>query len=171
MKYSILFFLTILIFSCTKEIDKPQSRNRIEKPEVGFFAPDFSMLSLDGKKISLSDITSDIIVLNFWFTGCPPCIEELPHLKALQENNNPEKLRVILLAADSQKNVERFINNLYRAPLVALDIDDAAKKYHVEKFPETFILNKKRIIIDKYEGYQAWSSPQLNKYFQSLFAQ
>ena len=132
MKYLILYFLLSFILSCTQENAKPKVNSRIDKPEVGFYAPHFSMISLDGKKISLSDISSDIIVLNFWFTGCPPCIEELPHLKALQEKNNPEKLRVILLAVDSQKNVEQFISDAYKIPLVALDTLDVAKKYSVQ---------------------------------------
>ncbi len=168
---AILSSIIFLISSCTKESEKQKSHVIIEKPEVGFRAPAFTILSLDGKKISLSDITSDVIVLNFWFTMCPPCIDEMPHLKALQEKFDPKKVRVILLAADLQRNVERFIAGSYKAPLVALDVNGVAQKYKVEKFPETFILDKKRIIIEKYSGYQEWNAPRFAHYFQALLVQ
>jgi thiol-disulfide isomerase/thioredoxin len=128
------------------------------------------MLSLDDRKISLSDISADIIVINFWLSSCEPCIAELPYLKALQEAYDTKKLRVVLLAVDSKKNVMRFIHETNTLPLVALDAYGTAEAYSVEKFPETFVLNKKRIIVDKYEGYQEWSSTRFTAYFKTLIS-
>lgn len=56
-----------------------------EAPFVGHLAPDFTLTSLDGETVTLSDHIGRPVVLNYWATWCPPCRIEMPHLQAASE--------------------------------------------------------------------------------------
>lgn len=56
-----------------------------EAPFVGHLAPDFTLTSLDGETVTLSDYIGRPVVLNYWATWCPPCRIEMPHLQQASE--------------------------------------------------------------------------------------
>lgn len=56
-----------------------------EAPFVGHLAPDFTLTSLDGETMTLSDHIGRPVVLNYWATWCPPCRIEMPHLQEASE--------------------------------------------------------------------------------------
>ena len=62
--------------------------------EEGTPAPEFELSTLNGEKIKLADQTGKTVILNFWATWCPPCKEEMPHLKNFYVNNDREKLKL-----------------------------------------------------------------------------
>ena len=63
----------------------------VTKLKVGTEAPDFEVTTLAGKTIKLSDLKGKVVLLQFWATWCPPCMEELPHVRAVAEQygSNP----------------------------------------------------------------------------------
>src|SRR4051812_35068691 len=75
---------------------------------VGKPAPDFTVQD-SSSRISLRDFRGKIVVLNFWATWCPPCVEEMPSLLAMQKEL---KDRVVVLAVstdDSNSEYEKFV--------------------------------------------------------------
>lgn len=56
-------------------------------PSVGQDAPDFQIEDLEGKTWTLSEVPERVVVLNFWFTNCPPCRKEIPELAAWHTAN------------------------------------------------------------------------------------
>src|ERR687893_223477 len=62
-----------------------QAAKPAASPESKSAAPAFSLTSMDGKKFELASLRGKVVVINFWFTGCPPCIEEMPKLNELVE--------------------------------------------------------------------------------------
>ena len=63
-------------------------------PGLGEEAPDFTLRTLDGESITLSELEGQTVVLNFWATWCGPCKAEIPELSAFQRDNPDVKLVV-----------------------------------------------------------------------------
>src|SRR5512139_364390 len=64
-------------------------------PQVGFSAPDFTLDSLSGDPITLTDWRGTVVVLNFWASWCPPCRAEMPALNAVYEKFRDQGLMVL----------------------------------------------------------------------------
>ena len=63
-------------------------------------APDFTLQSLDGKSVHLSDFRGKAVLLNFWATWCEPCKIEMPWFVELQKQYGPEGLQIVGISAD-----------------------------------------------------------------------
>ena len=59
----------------------------------GSIAPDFTLKSLDGREVSLSDFRGSVVFLNFWRTDCVPCAAEMPDMEAFRECSREESFR------------------------------------------------------------------------------
>ncbi|MCI0549934.1 MAG: TlpA family protein disulfide reductase, partial [Anaerolineae bacterium] len=81
-------------------------------PREGFLAPDFTLDTLDGNKVTLSELRGQIVVINFWATWCPPCRLETPALEKSYEqykDSGVVLLGVNLTDQDSVSEVESFV--------------------------------------------------------------
>ena len=84
-------------------------------PYVGNLAPDFTLQTIGGESVTLRDFTADggrPVVLNFWATWCPPCVEELPMLNAFYRENASKGWQVVGLAIDQPSSVRKFLDRL-----------------------------------------------------------
>ncbi len=77
---------------------------------VGDPRPDFSLADLDGRMRSLSEWDGKLLVVNFWATWCPPCLEEIPGFVRLQQEYGPRGLQFLGVALDSPQNVREFMD-------------------------------------------------------------
>ena len=75
--------------------------------QVGDDAPDFSLMSDTGQAIQLKDFRGKFVVLNFWATWCPPCIEELPSLERFHNRFAGQDVVVLGVSIDEDANVYR----------------------------------------------------------------
>jgi cytochrome c biogenesis protein CcmG/thiol:disulfide interchange protein DsbE len=134
-------------------------------------AKDFSF-SLDGKPARLSDFRGKIVVLNFWATWCPPCVEETPALNKLQVALSPLGGTILGVSLDDDaKTYDDFLKAFtvgfptYRDPGKRI-----APTYGTTMYPETYIIDPKGRIDRKIIGPQDWTSPTMLDYFKSLAA-
>ncbi len=72
-------------------------------------APPFSLTSLDGKKFESASLRGKVVVLNFWFTGCPPCLTEIPKLNELVEKFKNDDVVFIAATWDSETVLPAFL--------------------------------------------------------------
>lgn len=70
------------------------------KVEVGKPAPDFTIRTIDGRKIALADLKGKVVIINLWATWCGPCREEMPTLETLQINGEPHGLQILGVLAN-----------------------------------------------------------------------
>jgi thiol-disulfide isomerase/thioredoxin len=138
---------------------------------------DFTM-ELSGKRAHLSDFRGKVVVLNFWGTWCPPCIEETPALNRLQKHIAPRNGVVLGVAADEDPAVyEKFLRDngvifqTYRDPNTKNNHSPIAESYGTTMFPETYIIGRDGKIARKIIGFQEWDSPEMLKYVDSLLGQ
>lgn len=121
----------------------------------GVPAPDFTLPSLDGRTVKLSEFRGKAVVLNFWATWCPPCKEEMPWFADLQKRYGNDGLVVIGVAMDdsSPASIAKFASQLGVNYPVLLGTDQVSDDYgDVQYLPTTFYIARDGTIMDKVTG-------------------
>ena len=122
---------------------------------VGAIAPDFTLTTLDGKKVKLSDYRGKAVLLNFWATWCGPCKVEIPWFMDLEKQYGPQGLVVLGVAMDDdgKDTVTKFAKEMKMDYTVVLGNDDVADQYGgVAGLPTTFYVDRNGRIVKKIEG-------------------
>lgn len=136
--------------------------------QINTKAPEFTVTDSQ-HTISLSDFRGKTVVLNFWATWCPPCVEEMPSLVALQKQLGDQVVIVAVSTDVDEKAYQQFIRD-HHIDLVT--VRDAANKsnalYGTYRFPETYIIDKEGKIRRKFIGPAEWTSPDIVNYLRSL---
>jgi peroxiredoxin len=117
-------------------------------PKIGGQAPDFTLLSVDGKAVRLSDFRGKSVVLNFWATWCPPCRKEFPELVALYNANKDRGLVVLGINLQEPPDQVRKFAQEYGATFpIVIDIDaDVAGQYRLLGLPMTWFIDPQGIL-------------------------
>jgi peroxiredoxin len=123
----------------------------------GNIAPDFTIVDLNGKEVSLSDYRGKKVILNMWATWCPPCRAEMPEMQSYYETyaekDNVEILAVNMTFQDSISNVKTFKEeNGLTFPILLDQNNDVGVPYRVMVLPSTWFINEEGIISDIYQG-------------------
>jgi len=135
--------------------------------QTGQVAPDFNVA--DGvTRIHLADYRGKVVLLNFWATWCQPCIVEMPSLLDLH-HDLPD---VAVLAVSIDEDPGAYTRFIQRHNVDLTTVRDpgqsAAKLYHTEMWPETYIIDRKGVIRRKFIGAQDWSSPEVRAFLKGL---
>ncbi len=134
--------------------------NNMPKPPLSNFfttgekiAP-FSAHDIDGNKIKLKDLEGKVVVINFWFIGCPPCRQEIPALNkiALDYGNNPD-IVFVAIALDYKYDIKQFIKNNPFSYHIIEDGRMYADLYHINLYPTNVILDKEGKVRFHSSGY------------------
>ncbi len=120
---------------------------------IGRPAPDWTLPDLAGKKHSLKDYRGRIVVLDFWYRGCPWCIRAMPSLNALAQEFGTKALAVIGMNTDKELADARFVVEKLGLGYLNLRSGDLYKKYGVSGFPTLFVLDGTGRIRDIHVGY------------------
>jgi cytochrome c biogenesis protein CcmG, thiol:disulfide interchange protein DsbE len=146
----------------------PQYRQGEPSP-AGRTARDFTF-TFDGKPAHLSELRGRVVVLNFWATWCPPCVEETPALNHLQEHIASKGGVVLGISADDDQAA--YDNFLREYDVQFPTYRDASKSisasYGTFVFPETYVIDREGRITRKIIGSQEWDSPTMLSYVDGL---
>ncbi|HEY54365.1 MAG TPA: TlpA family protein disulfide reductase [Caldilineae bacterium] len=123
-------------------------------PLPGHPAPDFALQTLDGQTLTLSDLTGQAVVLNFWASWCPPCRAEMPELEqAYQDNQNGGLVVLGVNQGEQQAVAADFVQQFGLTFPVVLDQDlFASRIYKVNSLPTTFFIDRNGVIQDRVTG-------------------
>jgi peroxiredoxin len=119
-------------------------------------APDFSLTTLEGETLTLSDLKGQVVLLDFWATWCPPCREEIPGFIALQEKYGDRGLTVVGISVDDagRETVAAFVEkNKMNYPIVMSDGKVEEAYGPIMGIPTTFLIEQRGRIVGKYVGY------------------
>lgn len=143
---------------------------------AGSMAKSFSF-QLDGKNSSLADLRGKVVVLNFWASWCPPCVDETPSLNQLQQRIAPRGGVVLGISADTDPTAyEQFLKDhgvifpTYRDPVEQGRLSQIGLDYGTSMYPETYIIDRQGRIARKIIGEQDWDSSQMIAYLDSVLA-
>jgi cytochrome c biogenesis protein CcmG, thiol:disulfide interchange protein DsbE len=138
-------------------------------PRIGAEAPDFTVRDSD-RTVTLSQLKGQIVVLNFWATWCPPCIEEMPSLVQMQERMKSKGVTVLAVSIDVDENAYREFLKLHEVNL--LTVRDPEQKtatiYGSFKWPETYIIDRTGVVRRKFIGPVDWTEPDVIEYLSKL---
>jgi cytochrome c biogenesis protein CcmG, thiol:disulfide interchange protein DsbE len=136
----------------------------------GDLAPDFTLPALGGGSIALRDFRPQVVVVNFWATWCPPCVDETPSLKKFAEQMRASGVVVIGVSEDHDRAaLEKFVADYHLTYPIARDLDQAvASRYGTFKYPESYIIGEDGRIARKIVGAIDWQNPDLLSAVQEL---
>ncbi len=138
-------------------------------PRIGTAAPDFTVQDSE-HAVSLSQLKGKVVVLNFWATWCPPCIEEMPSLVRMQQRMQPKGVTVLAVSVDvDDSKYRRFLKDHNVNLLSVRDPDQKSNAlYGTFKFPETYIIDRNGVMRRKFIGAVDWTEPEIIDFLGKL---
>ncbi len=136
--------LTIFLFP------SPSNQTIFAVPQQGFYAPDFTLSTLDGKFIQLSDLQGKAVLVNIWASWCTPCQAEMPAIQAISEKYTDDDFVVLAVNATSQDNLDnviKFVDSQQLTFPILLDLEGTTTQtYQVQALPSSFFITPEGII-------------------------
>lgn len=123
-----------------------------EEPEVGLeignIAPDFTLQTIDGETLTLSDFRGKIVMVNIWLTDCKGCVDEMVHIQAVFDKWSDEELMILAInATDSAATVKEFVNSQrFTFPILEDPHGQVSRDYYKFGAPTTFFIDGKGIV-------------------------
>ena len=138
-------------------------------PRIGNPAPDFTVKDSD-RQITLSQLRGQVVVLNFWATWCPPCVEETPSLVQMQQKLKDKGVVVLAVSVDADESAyRRFLKDHNMNLLTVRDADQKSNNlYGTIRFPETYIIDRQGVVRRKFIGAVDWNSPEVTDFLTKL---
>lgn len=138
-------------------------------PRIGTAAPDFTLQDSD-KKVTLNQFHGQIVVLNFWGTFCPPCIEEMPSLVEMQRRMKAKGVTVVAVSVDADESAYHQFLQQHRIDL--LTVRDPGQTipnlYGTHGWPETYIIDRNGVMRRKFIGAVDWTEPEITDFLNKL---
>ena len=138
-------------------------------------APDFQAGTLGGDSTkSLADYRGQVVLLNVWATWCAPCRVEMPSIEHLYQEYGPQGLKVVAISIDEAgpEVVREYVREKGLSFEVLLDPSRSIQRiYQTTGVPESFVLNRRGIIVKKVIGAAEWDSDVNRQLIRRLLAQ
>lgn len=125
-------------------------------------APDFTLPRLsDGEALQLEDLRGRVVLVNFWATWCEPCEAEMPAMQRLHDMFEAEDFELLAVSVDEdEEDVHAFRDRLELSFPILLDPGEVvARTYQTFRYPETLLVGRDGVIIERYIGGREWDSP------------
>ncbi len=150
MKKTLIFIFVFLSFALQAQ-DKFSAEHLINTQ-----AQDFELKTIKGKKYSLSKLKGKIVVINYWFMGCQPCVREFPDLNEVVEKykNHKDVVFLAISVQGSEENVKIFTKRKkFDYQIIVTDFT-LAKKQGIELYPTNLVIDKTGKITFAVTGYK-----------------
>jgi cytochrome c biogenesis protein CcmG, thiol:disulfide interchange protein DsbE len=136
---------------------------------AGRRASDFT-ITADGKQFHLSDLRGKVVVLDFWASWCPPCVEEASSLNALQERISTQGGTVLGISWDDDPAAyQKFLQEHgVNFPTYRDDNRKIGTNYGTVMIPEAYLISRDGRIARKIVGQQDWTGPELTAALDAL---
>ena len=136
-------------------------------PRIGAAAPGFTITDSQ-HTVSLEQLRGKPVLLNFWATWCPPCIEEMPSLLQLHKQMG-DKITILAVSEDADDAAyKQFIHDHNVDLLTVRDTQHRNEIYGTFKYPETYVIDRNGKIVRKFISAVNWTSPDIVDYLSKL---
>jgi len=136
----------------------------------GVAAPAFTVTTAQGTVRRLADYRGQVLVLNFWATWCPPCVEEVPSLNLLQGRLQGTPVSLLAISVDVDAAAYQRFLQAYSIQFPTARDGDAtiARRYGTVRYPETYIVAPDGRVARKIVGPTDWNNPEMVRYLRDL---
>jgi thiol-disulfide isomerase/thioredoxin len=127
-------------------------------------APALALRDEEGKKTwRLSDLRGKVVLVNFWATWCPPCVEEIPSLDRLRERLAPRGFEVLAVdVGEPRDQVKAFLEaRPVRFPVLLDATGETFKRWKAYAFPTSLLLDRRHRVRYSVYGAFVWDSPEV----------
>lgn len=164
-KQSMKLLNVLLVFTFCSVVIAPLNAATLDQP-----APDFTLKSLSGKNLKLSEYAGNVVMLNFWASWCGPCRKEMPLLNALQKKY--EALGFVILGINVEQELKLAKSFLADTPVdfpVLFDSSNAVSQaYDVIAMPTTILIDRSGNMRYLHKGYKAGDEKKYKKLVKQL---
>jgi len=132
-------------------------------------APDFQLPDSSGKKISLAEQRGHPVMINFWATWCPPCVDEVPSLEDFARAIDGTDMRMLAVSVDDDwAAIRRFFVKGTKIGVLLDAAHGVPKTYGTEKYPETYFVDGAGRVRYYFINKRNWSKPEAVACLESL---
>lgn len=179
-RFSLCFALLLsllLLAGCQDQTPSAKTSDPAPSKQAGLVgqqAPDFTLPLVDGGTVKLSDLRGKAVMVNFWATWCPPCRAEMPSMERLyaQTKDDGFVILAINVEADGLQVLPDFLKDHPHTFPVAVDTEgEVQTTYGVFRFPESFLVDPKGVIVEHVVGGRDWSDHRMIEKIKALAAQ
>jgi cytochrome c biogenesis protein CcmG, thiol:disulfide interchange protein DsbE len=159
-RHWLVFPITILALAAgwiwlSRPLDRPNTAG-IPAPQQGFFAPGFTLKTMDGKQVSLSDFKGKVVLINFWASWCPPCKAEMQAIQNTYLAYGNQGLIVLAVNTTFQDDAtvaRQFAQSEGLTFPLLTDLNgDTFRLYQVEAMPTSFFVDRQGKIAEVVVG-------------------
>ena len=134
---------------------------------AGDKAPDFSVRAENGQTVSLPDFKGKVLVLNFWASWCPPCVQETPSLSAFAAAYANKGVVVLGISVDKDEKAYRAFLQKFRPNFLTVRELQIHEEYGTFMYPETYFIDAHGKVLKKIAEGADWNDPQLRQFVNS----
>ena len=133
-------------------------------------APDFTLKSLKGENIKLSELQGEVVMINFWASWCAPCREEMPILNDLYKKYRDAGFTLLAVNVEEDtKGAKKMIRDLrVMFPVLFDTSNDVSKKYDVQAMPSTVLVDRDGNLRYLHRGYLPGYEDEYHKQVREL---
>jgi peroxiredoxin len=151
-----------------RDPERAKMVDNFKKSLLGKPLHDFKFEDILGNKLEKKKLEGKVIVINFWFTSCQPCISEMPLLNNLVEAYKDTNVVFIAPAISSIESIDRFLKKYTFNYQIVADQEDYASLLKVENFPTHIIVDRKGIVRQVEIGYNPHIKETLGQRIDAL---
>ena len=135
---------------------------------AGDTAPEFTITADNGRTVSVPSFGGKLLILNFWASWCPPCVQETPSLSQFAQAYAGKGVVVMGVSVDKDERAYRaFLQRFNPAFLTARDFK-IHEDYGTFMYPETYIIDAKGKVLKKLAEPADWMDPRITQYIDSV---
>ncbi len=135
---------------------------------AGDSAPGFTIQADNGRSVSLPNFGGKILVLNFWASWCPPCVEETPSLSKFTQDFASKGVVVLGVSVDKDPQAYQNFLRKYRPSFLTARELNLHEEFGTFMYPETYIIDSHGKVLKKIAEGVDWSDPSISQYINSL---
>jgi peroxiredoxin len=139
----------------------------------GTMAADFTLQSLDGESVTLSDLEGKVILINFWATWCHPCIIEMPSMEKIYRKYKDRGFTILAIdIMEKPETVRKFVKEKNLTFPILLDTKgDVKGKYRVSGIPNSYLVNKNGKLVGRFIGPREWDNEHAEALLEELLGE